>query len=76
MSIDLDKETLIRLPQAPEFLPRRGDGRPVHELTVRRWAKVGLKGIRLEVVRIGGAVFTSREALTRFIDRCSAAGAA
>lgn len=38
----------------------------VHVKTVRRWISPGVLGVRLDVVRLGGTVRTSREALQRF----------
>ena len=39
----------------------------VDKATICRWARRGCGGIRLETVRIGHALLTSRQALTRFI---------
>lgn len=39
----------------------------VSHVSVWRWAKFGVKGHRLESVRRGGRVFSTREALDRFI---------
>jgi len=38
----------------------------VHDVTVARWARVGVEGIKLEYIRIGGLHFTSVEAIDRF----------
>ncbi|NUP96415.1 MAG: DUF1580 domain-containing protein [Planctomycetaceae bacterium] len=43
---------------------------------MQRWALHGVRGVRLETVRIGGSVYTSREALSRFIERTNAADVA
>lgn len=45
----------------------------VHRCTVHKWITMGLRQpsgeiIRLEAVRLGGSWFTSRAALSRFID--------
>lgn len=37
--------------------------------TVRYWAKWGIRGVRLESRRIGGRIFTSAEAVHRFLQR-------
>jgi len=55
-------------------LPRKG-GKPINYSTIWRWASRGILGpggesIRLPTVRIGRTRFTSRGALSRFIDRC------
>jgi len=69
--IDISHETLLTFSEACRCLPRRRRGRKASLSTIWRWSRHGLRGIRLEVVRIGGAVFTSREALQRFADRLS-----
>jgi hypothetical protein len=47
---------------------RRG-GRPAHVSNLYRWALDGLRGVKLETIRVGGTLCTSREALERFFDR-------
>ena len=42
-------------------------GRRPDKATVYRWCLRGVDGTRLEHVRIGGRIITSRQALTRFI---------
>ena len=69
--IDLTRENLIPLREVPQYLPRRNSGRRVHVSAVYRWAARGLKGTRLETVRIGGTTYTSEEALQRFADQLS-----
>lgn len=64
-------EDLISLADAASRLPRRRGGKSVHSSTIYRWAKVGLKGVRLETISIGGTKCTSWEALQRFFDELS-----
>lgn len=69
--IDLGSETLISFAQAAELVPGRGHKR-INPATVWRWTKVGVQGpagepVRLESIRIGGRLATSKEALHRFI---------
>ena len=72
MPINVFKEQLITFAELAKSLPcRRGD-RPVHLATIHRWRSRGLKGIRLEGVRVGGAWHTSREAFRRFTERLTA----
>ena len=67
-SISLD-ENLIDLGDVPGELPLKR-GRKINKVTVWRWAKHGLAGVDpLETIRVGNALFTSREALKRFSDR-------
>lgn len=73
--IDFAKEELLSLTDAARRLPHRRAGRPTHVATLFRWAKRGVRGVRLETVRIGGCVCTSSEAITRFIERLSSGNA-
>jgi len=61
MAITFD-EDLLTLPQAAAEFP----GRP-HSSTVWRYAKFGFNGIVLETLRAGGKIFTSRQAVARFL---------
>lgn len=66
--IYITRETCFRLTEAPKYLPCR-NGRNISTSTIFRWAQRGVNGCRLEVIRIGGAMFTSSEALQRFSER-------
>jgi hypothetical protein len=46
-------------------VPGEGEGH-AHEETLKRWARVGVRGVRLETVLCGMRRCTSREALGRF----------
>jgi hypothetical protein len=63
--IRLDDE-LVTLRQAARLLPKRRGGKRAHASTVWRWATAGLRGKRLEVLRVGGIAYTSEAALDRF----------
>jgi hypothetical protein len=67
--IDLAAEQLITLEEAVRLRPEGRGGRPTHVSTVYRWIKTGVRGVRLEGLRLGGRLHTSREALQRFADR-------
>ena len=41
--------------------------------TLRRWAGLGLRGVRLETIKVGARRCTSREALQRFVRRLTEA---
>jgi hypothetical protein len=69
--IDLSSESLLTFSEASQVLPRRRRGRKAHPSTFWRWASRGLRGVRLEIIRVGGVTYTSREALQRFADRLS-----
>ncbi len=68
MSIDLQAEELLSLGDAAKSLPAI-EGRRPHISTLWRWCKKGVRGVRLEYVRLGHRVCTSREALSRFAQR-------
>lgn len=70
--IDLAIETVLTFAQARSRLPNRRRGKQPDISTLYRWAKVGLRGIRLETIKIGGQTCTSLEALQRFFDALSA----
>lgn len=67
--IDITSETVVSLTEATQHLPRRRKGKRPNVATIYRWAQVGCKGVRLEIVQVGGTKCTSLEALQRFCDR-------
>jgi hypothetical protein len=68
--IDLLKEEVAPLGEATrKWVPHKH--KPPHPSTLWRWHRHGLRGAKLEVVKIGGVAFTSREALIRFFERCT-----
>lgn len=75
LMINIAAETILTLSEVPNTLKvaRRG-GKKLAVSTVFRWAR-GLRGVRLETIRIGGGLCTSAEALQRFFDRLSGAEA-
>lgn len=73
MSIHIHEEQLMRLGEVSTDLPRR-NGKKIHTSTVWRWTRRGLRGIRLETLRIGGTTYTSKEALQRFANQLSRIG--
>ena len=70
--IDLNEEHLISIAEAARLRPPGRSGRPTHASTVYRWIGGGVRGIKLEAVRLGGSLYTSREAIQRFAERLSA----
>ena len=64
--IDLTSEQLVSLHDVPKLLPPRPNGKRLHISAIYRWVQRGIRGIRLEVIRVGGTTYTSREALQRF----------
>jgi len=72
--IDLSQEDLLSLSEASAALPRIDEKRP-HIPTIWRWCRKGVSGVRLEYVRLGHRICTSREALNRFVNALASADA-
>jgi Protein of unknown function (DUF1580) len=78
MAIDTREESVYPLPRIRQFLPpSTRTGKPVHPSVVFRWIKNGLKAgdgstVRLEAVKCGSALCTSREAVERFFAELTA----
>lgn len=70
--IDPANEQLLSLTDAARTIPRVGKRR-VHCSTLWRWCRKGLRGVRLEYVKIGRRIATSSEALARFFNALAAA---
>jgi hypothetical protein len=68
MSMSVMTEGLITVSEAVQELEAATGKRP-HKATVHRWMQRGVDGVKLEAVRIGRSVFTSRQSLTRFINQ-------
>jgi hypothetical protein len=64
--IVVGEEQLIPLREVPRHLPPRPSGKRVHISACYRWISRGVRGARLEALRIGGTTYTSLEALQRF----------
>ena len=73
MSIDLRTEQIYPLREIADLpcLPRRRRGARLHVSTLIRWCTTGVRGVRLEALRVGGTLCTSVQALQRFFDRLS-----
>jgi len=63
---DLSKETIIPLCKAAKLLPSARCPHGVHVATLHRWIRRGVRGVRLERIRIGGTTCTTEQALGRF----------
>jgi hypothetical protein len=68
MSSLLD-ENLLPLDEARRALPIA----PVAKATIWRWSLHGVGGVMLETITIGTRRYTSREALTRFVEATTSA---
>jgi hypothetical protein len=67
LMIDRHSEQLLTLAQAAAGLPGRNSGKPMNPSSLWKWAKAGCLGIRLETVLIGLTMYTSAEAVDRFL---------
>lgn len=67
----LISETILSFSEAAKALPKINGRRP-HATTLWRWARKGLKGVRLETRRVGARFVTSAEALERFSEALAA----
>ena len=65
---DILTEDPVTLTEATRIFP----GRP-HASSIWRWYKHGCAGVKLETYCAGGRRFTTRESITRFIQRVTAA---
>src|SRR5688572_26408741 len=75
MAVGLLTEHIILLRDVaalPCIPRRRGKAGKLHPSTAWRWAMKGVRGIRLEVVRAGGVLCTSTEAVQRFFELLAA----
>lgn len=68
--LNLDPTKFISLSEAAAILP----GRP-SLCSLHRWTRRGVRGVRLETLLVGGKRFTTAEALQKFADAVTAAGA-
>ena len=62
--IDPAVESLVTLAKATHLV---NPSRPPNISTVWRWVGNGVRGTRLEALRIGGVRYTSTEAIARFL---------
>ena len=70
--IDFQTEKVLSLADATQVVPEIEGRRPCVS-TLWRWAKHGVRGTRLEYLRIGNRLCTSVEALSRFSQRLAEA---
>jgi hypothetical protein len=66
--IDPTREMLLTFSQLAHRIPPSRQGRPVSVSTIWRWATRGIRGVRLESLRLPSRSVTSAEAFARFID--------
>jgi hypothetical protein len=71
---NLTKETLVPVKQIPDLPLFAGRDKRLHHTTIYNWINRGIRRVKLEAVKIGQELYTSHEALGRFIHalNCSA----
>ena len=70
----IELEEAISLREAARLVPRRRAGKSLSIGTLYRWAGAGLRGHKLETIRVGDSVCTSRAALAAFFAALSREG--
>ena len=73
--LDLNTETIGTLSETAARLPRLR-GKRLHASTLWRWTSRGIRGVRLEHMKLGGRIITSLEAVQRFSERLNDASVA
>ena len=72
---EFTEEDPIPIRKTPEHFPKQPNGKKINIATIYRWISAGatIKGgterIRLEVWKIGGRTYTTKQAIKRFIKR-------
>ena len=70
MPIDVNNETLLSFAEAARRLST--GGRRLHVATIHRWATRGIRGVRLECVKVGRYRVTTAAAIERFVAELTA----
>jgi hypothetical protein len=71
--LSISDDNLIPLSQVPRLFPPRANGKTVHISAVYRWAQRGVRGVRLETLKVGGTSYTSMDAVQRFAEELTRA---
>ncbi len=67
--IDVENDALLPIASVVGLIPSSRPGKKLHPATIHRWILHGVRGHRLAASKIGATWYTSREALTDFIER-------
>ncbi len=67
MTIEIENEIILSLGDAARRVPACG-GKSPNVSTLWRWCRRGIRGTRLEYIRVGRRICTSQEALARFFE--------
>lgn len=66
-----DDAPLLPLSLGRTLFPPSPSGKPVSVATLRRWHAKGVRGVKLQLERVGGRLFVSRDEAERFIAACN-----
>ncbi len=72
MTVSITDEDVMRLRELAKLAPRGRNGKKTALSTLIRWGTVGIKGVRLELLKAGSVWCSSPQALQRFFDRLTA----
>ena len=64
--IDIEREEIIPLKEVADYCATTFKHRP-HYGVVYRWVRKGCYGVKLETIRLGSKIFTSKQAVSRFV---------
>jgi hypothetical protein len=70
--IDISKQQILTLKEAIAVVPKI-DGKRPSLGSLYRWVNKGIRGVRLEVISIGGRTCTTRESLNMFFNEVAQA---
>ena len=68
---DVATEQPISLAEAVDYLPKKPSGKKLSIATITRWIYNGHRKVKLQAVKMGDALYTSKESLRRFAERCT-----
>lgn len=64
-------DPMFLLSHAATLFPPGPSGKPISVSTLRRWHAKGVRGVKLELERIGGRWFVRKSAADAFVARCN-----
>ena len=67
-AINILTEDLLTLKQAAKAVPRPKGRKPVHYATIYRWVNTGVRGTKLETIKIGQQYMTSVQRIHAFLE--------
>ncbi len=76
VTASLHGESLLSLSALAKLVPRDPGEKPPSSVSMWRWAVKGIKTasgrrVKLETLKVGGRMVSSRQALVRFFEACS-----